>query len=471
MRSLTLAAAVFAAFTVSSLPALAQTQKQVPQTQSEIQLSFAPVVKRVTPSVVNVYATTVTQQSASPFASDPFFQHFFGQNSPLFQQRPQTSQSLGSGVIVDSSGVILTNHHVIANATDIRISTSDGHEYAVDVVLDDPDTDLAALRVRDAGGHQFPALEIGDSDSLEVGDLVLAIGDPFGVGQTVTSGIVSALARTGVETSDYSFFIQTDAAINPGNSGGALVDLSGHLIGINSAIYSSSGGSVGIGFAIPSNMAKVVAKTAIAGGDLVRPWLGTETQALTSDLADSLNLDVPRGALITDVAPDSPAERAGLKQGDVILAIDGKAVEDPKALSFRLATKSVGTKATLSVVHDGKKQDIEVALEAAPSLDKVSSAILDDNSLLSGASVAQLSPAVAQQLDLPFRTTGVVITKIKDRSRAAAVGFKAGDVIVALNGEQITSVDKLKQVVSSAGRGWQIVLQRDGRTIRSYIGG
>ncbi len=253
-----------------------QKERQVPVDRAQIEFSYAPIVKNAAPSVVNVYATTVTQSTPSPFANDPFFQRFFG-NGPGFQGRPRTSQSLGSGVIIDSSGVILTNHHVIAGATDIKITASDGREYAVDLALDDPKTDLAVLKVKNAGGRTFKALPIGDSDSLQVGDLVLAIGDPFGVGQTVTSGIVSALARTGVETSDYSFFIQTDAAINPGNSGGALIDMQGQLVGINSAIFTQSGGSVGIGFAIPSNMARVVATAALSGTGLVRPWLGAQT--------------------------------------------------------------------------------------------------------------------------------------------------------------------------------------------------
>ncbi|WP_299640854.1 trypsin-like peptidase domain-containing protein, partial [Devosia sp.] len=270
---------------------LAAEAKTVPATRTEVQLSFAPVVKSVTPSVVNVYATTISQQATSPFLSDPFFQQFFGGgDSPFMDSRPQKSQSLGSGVIVDGAGIILTNHHVVDGATDIRVATTDGNEYAVNLLLDDPKTDLAVLKVKDPKGGTFPALPFADSDQLEVGDLVLAIGNPFGVGQTVTSGIVSALARTGVESDNYEFFIQTDAAINPGNSGGALVDLQGRLVGVNTAIVSRSGGSVGIGFAIPANMAKLVAETGISGGALVRPWFGARMQPVTADLADSLGL-------------------------------------------------------------------------------------------------------------------------------------------------------------------------------------
>ena len=257
------------------LPSLAQSQtelqasRQVPQSESQLKLSFAPVVASVAPSVVNVYATRVEQQATSPFANDPFFQRFFGGRQ--FQSRPRESRSLGSGVIVEASGVVLTNRHVIEGATDVRIALSDGREFDVDIVVEDAQTDLAVLRVREPGSVTFTAISFADSDDLLVGDLVLAIGNPFGVGQTVTSGIVSALARTGVESSDYEFFIQTDAAINPGNSGGALVDLDGRLVGINTAIYSQSGGSVGIGFAIPANMARLVADAGVAGGEIVRP--------------------------------------------------------------------------------------------------------------------------------------------------------------------------------------------------------
>ena len=322
----------------AALAVASDADRVLPAGRGELQLSFAPLVKAVTPSVVNVYATTVSQRGNSPFRNDPFFQRFFGGNSPFRESRPRTSQSLGSGVIVDGAGVVLTNHHVIAGATDIRIATNDGQEFPVDLVLDDPKTDLAVLRVRDAAAGQFPALDFADSDALEVGDLVLAIGNPFGVGQTVTSGIVSALARTGVESDNYEFFIQTDAAINPGNSGGALVDLDGRLVGINTAIVSRSGGSVGIGFAIPANMAKLVAETGIAGGALVRPWFGARLQAVTPDLAAGLGLGQARGALIAELAPDGPAEQAGFRDGDVILSVDGFVIERPSAFDFRLAT-------------------------------------------------------------------------------------------------------------------------------------
>ena len=358
-----------------------------------MQLSFAPIVKSVAPAVVNVYATTVTQQSSSPFVGDPFFERFFGGNSPLFRSRPRTEQSLGSGVIIGSDGLILTNSHVVHGATDISVTLSDGHEYPVEIVLDDGTTDLAALRITSDTALNLPTVTFADSDSLEVGDLVLAIGNPFGVGQTVTSGIVSALARTGVEVSDYSFFIQTDAAINPGNSGGALVDMQGRLVGINSAIFSSSstGGSIGIGFAIPVNMAALVAQAAESGGQVIRPWFGAHLQELDSDLAHNLKLDVPRGALVTDLAPGGPAEAAGFQPGDVIIDVDGKPVDDPKAFNFRLATTQVGGTAQLTIMRNGTRQTLALALKPSPADNPDLRTTVTANTVFSGITAAELT--------------------------------------------------------------------------------
>jgi Do/DeqQ family serine protease len=441
---------------------------EVPVTREQVQLSFAPVVKAVTPSVVNVYATTITRSRPSPFESDPFFQRFFG--SDMFGQgRPRESKSLGSGVIIDASGVILTNSHVVHGATDVRIATSDGREFAVDIVVDDPKTDLAALKVRDPAGRQFPALTFGDSDALEVGDLVLAIGNPFGVGQTVTSGIVSALARTGVESSNYEFFIQTDAAINPGNSGGALVDMQGRLIGINTAIFSQSGGSVGIGFAVPANMARVVADAGLGGGQIVRPWFGARMQEVTTDIADGLGLETPRGALITEVAPGGPAERAGFRSGDVILSVDGVAVAQPSGFDFRLATKPVGQVARLEFWRDRKAASAELTLETAP--DATASVEITGNTRFAGAEVQTIGPAVAQELGLDFSASGVVVRAVADGSPAQQMGLRAGDIIVSLNDQDIADADAFKAIASQRANAWKIVLQRNGRIFRSIVSG
>lgn len=451
-------------------PVVLAAQRQVPESQEQVQLSFAPVVKAVTPSVVNVYATTITSARRSPFESDPFFQRFFGEGM-FGPGRPRESKSLGSGVIVDAAGVILTNSHVVHGATDVRISTADGREFAVDIVLDDPKTDLAALKVREPGGRTFPAISFADSDALQVGDLVLAIGNPFGVGQTVTSGIVSALARTGVESSNYEFFIQTDAAINPGNSGGALVDLQGRLVGVNTAIFSSSGGSVGIGFAIPANMARVVAEAGISGGTIVRPWFGARMQEVTADLADSLGLDRPRGALITEVAPGGPAEKAGFRSGDVILSADGVEVNQPSGFDFRLATKPVGQVARIGFWRDGKEQALDLTLEAAPGANGEDAVQITGNTRFAGTVVETITPAVAQDLGLDFSAMGVVVRSVADGSPAQQMGLRAGDIILNLNGQDMTDAESFKSLASQRPDAWKIVLQRGNQILRSFVSG
>ena len=446
------------------------TTQQVPTSQGQIQLSFAPVVKQVAPAVVNVYATTITKRSASPFANDPFFSQFFGNGSPMFQSRPRESQSLGSGVFVDPKGIIVTNNHVVSGATDVKVATQDGHQYDVDVLIADSKTDLAVLKIKDPGGKTFPTLQFADSDKLEVGDLVLAVGNPFGVGQTVTSGIVSALARTGVESSDYEAFIQTDAAINPGNSGGALVNLRGQLVGINTAIFTQSGGSVGIGFAIPANMVKTVAEAGVNGGKLVLPWLGARLQDVTADIAASLNMESPRGAMVTEVADGSPAAAAGLKSGDVITAIDGVAVDEPQSLNYRIATKPVGSTAKLTFLRDGKAQETTLKLEAAPG-GVGDTATISGNTRFAGTTAATLTPALAQQMGLPFSAKGVVVTAIAPNSAADDMGLQTGDIILNLNGTPLNDVATFKRIVSGQARGWQITLQRQGQMIRTFIGG
>ena len=444
-----------------------EAARTVPESREQLQLSFAPIVKAVTPSVVNVYATKVTR-SSSPFANDPFFQRFFG-GDPFFSGRPQESHSLGSGVIVDESGVILTNSHVVSGATDIRIATADGHEFAVDLALDDPKTDLAVLRVRNSNGATFEAIRFADSDALEVGDLVLAIGNPFGVGQTVTSGIVSALARTGVESSNYEFFIQTDAAINPGNSGGALVDMAGRLVGINTAIFTRSGGSIGIGFAVPSNMARVVAQAGIAGGQLVRPWFGARTQEVTSDIANSLGLDRPRGALITEVAPGGSAERAGFRPGDVILSVDGFAIQQPSAFDFRLATREIGSEVAVTYYRDSREQEVQVTLEAAPAAGELWS--VEGNTRFSGVAVESMNPAAAEELGVPYDSRGVIVRRVAPGSPADQMGLRPGDLILALNGQEIADAEAFRSIADARPNAWQIVLQRGGRIFRSVVSG
>src|SRR5215210_6961392 len=342
MRLLNLAAA-FAAALLGAAGAQAQ-DRAVPQSRAQVQLSYAAVVKEAAPSVVNVYGARVERRQQNA-AMEEFMRRFFGDGGPGgpggpgapdgFQGRGQ--RSLGSGVVVDASGLVVTNHHVIEGMTEVKIALADKREFEATIVLSDPRTDLAVLKAK--GAPPLHALEFGDSEGLQVGDLVLAIGNPFGVGQTVTHGIVSALARTQVGISDYQFFIQTDAAINPGNSGGALVDMDGRLAGINTAIFSRSGGSHGIGFAIPSNMVQLVVQAALQGARLQRPWFGAALQPITSDLAESLGLPRPIGALVKTLHAKSPAARGGIQAGDVIVGVDGKEVQDPRAFQYRFASK------------------------------------------------------------------------------------------------------------------------------------
>lgn len=459
------------AFLLSALPVSAQVEERVPGSQAEIQLSFAPIVKQTAPAVVNVYAIRENQASQSPLFNDPFFERFFGENSPFSRRQPRTTQSLGSGVIVDPSGLILTNNHVVEDATNIRISLADGREFETDLKLADPDTDLAVLQIRDSGDRKFPALEFADSDMLEVGDLVLAIGNPFGVGQTVTSGIVSALARTGVGVSDYQFFIQTDAAINPGNSGGALVDMSGKLVGINTAIFSRSGGSNGIGFAIPANMARFIANASYSGGEIERPFVGVTLQGITSDIADSLGLDTPRGALVVELEPDGPAERAGLQPGDVIVAFDDVPLQDEGAFGYRLATKLVGENARLEIMRDGAYFTVSVPLVAQPEEPEPTEVAISGSSRFAGAAATVLTADIMADLGMNGEPQGVVITRVERNSSAQALGLRPGDVILELNGAQIGDVETFVEAANAATRGLRLTVRRGNSIIRRFIGG
>src|SRR5262249_12571909 len=382
-------------------------QRQVPASASQLELSFAPVVKRVAPAVVNVYAARIVAKN-NPFLVDPFVRQFFGA-----VPREQVERSLGSGVIVDPAGLIVTNNHVIEGASQVKVALADKREFEADIVLKDQRSDLAVLSVKGAK-EQFPTLEFADSDQLQVGDLVLAIGDPFGVGQTVTHGIVSAVARTQVRISDYQFFIQTDAAINPGNSGGALVDMTGRLVGINSAIYSRSGGSQGIGFAIPANMVRVVVASAEGGGAAVkRPWLGAKLQIVTADIADSMGQQRPSGALVASVVSGGPAEKAGLKSGDLVVSIDGASVDDPNAFGYRFAHNPWGGPGQAGTPRQGRPMPLPSALKSLPDPPRQEVQI-KPRSPFSGATVATLSPALADELRLDAQPEGVVITAVAD---------------------------------------------------------
>jgi Do/DeqQ family serine protease len=448
-----------------AMPALAQDRK-VPSSQAELRLSYAPIVQRVQPAVVNVYAAKVVQNH-NPFLDDPIFRRFFGlQGGP----QEQMQRSLGSGVMVDASGLVVTNVHVIEGADQVKVSLSDKREFEAEIVLKDSRSDLAVLRLKDVH-EKFPTLDFANSDELMVGDVVLAIGNPFGVGQTVTHGIISALARTQVGITDYQFFIQTDAAINPGNSGGALVDMTGRLAGINTAIYSRSGGSQGIGFAIPANMVRVVVASAKSGGKAVkRPWLGAKLQTVTPEIAESLGLHSPSGALVASVVANSPAARAGLKSSDLITAIDGQAVEDPNAFDYRFATHPLGGTSQFDVQRGGKPVKLSVPLETAPDVGR-NELVLTSRSPFQGARVSNISPAVADELHLDADTEGVVVTEIADDSTAAGVGFQKGDIILAVNNTKVAKTSDLEKATSSSSRLWRITLVRGGQQINVTLGG
>ncbi|HXY59852.1 MAG TPA: DegQ family serine endoprotease [Methylocystis sp.] len=454
---------------LSANGAFAETQERVlPTSRAEALLSFAPVVKKAQPAVVNVFASRVENMPVNPFFDDPVFRRFFGEGGGPGGRR--TQQSLGSGVIVDPSGLVVTNHHVIENMTDVKVSLGDRREIAAKILLRDPRTDLAVLKLTEAG--TYPVLELGDSDALEVGDIVLAIGNPFAVGQTVTQGIVSALARTQVGISDYGFFIQTDAAINPGNSGGPLVDMNGRVVGINSAIFSKSGGSVGIGFAIPVNMVKVVLAAAKGGGKQVkRPWLGASLQPLTQEIADSLSLERPSGALVADLDAKGPAAEAGLKRGDVITTVDGQTADDPEAVGYRLATKPIGGTASLGVLRGGKKIVAPVKLVPAPEIPPRDPVKIKGQNPFAGATFINLSPAVIEEFSVQGVMTGVIAAEVEEGSVAQQLNLQKGDVILQVNNKKIATTRDLEEATVGRSYYWKITLERGGQVITTVVGG
>jgi Do/DeqQ family serine protease len=443
--------------------------RRVPSSPNELRLSYAPVVQRAAPAVVNVYAAK-TVAVRNPLFDDPIFRRFFGVPGAPGGPGDQVQRSLGSGVLVDAIGLVVTNNHVIEGADQVRVSLADKREFEAEMVLKDSRSDLAVLRIK-AQNERFPALEFADSDALEVGDVVLAIGNPFAVGQTVTHGIVSAVARTQVGITDYQFFIQTDAAINPGNSGGALVDLGGRLVGINTAIFSRSGGSQGIGFAIPANMVKVVVASAKSGVSTVkRPWLGARLQAVTPEIAEGLGLKRPSGALIASVIPTSPAARAGLKTSDLIIAIDGQPVEDANAFDYRFATKPIGGSARLGIVRGGKEVALSVALEAAPDTPH-EELVIASPSPFQGAKVSNLSPALADSLRLDPSSEGVVIVDIANGSPAHRLGFQRGDLVLSVNNAKIAKTRDLERVTGQPIRRWSITILRAGQQLSVELRG
>ncbi len=464
------AIAVLSGIVSVGAPPAAEAQQKLPPPSREVaQYSFAPIVRKAAPAVVNVYVRSRVQAFNSPFADDPIFRRLFGNQFGEPSERVQSS--LGSGVIIDAAGIVVTNTHVVKGRgeTEIRIALSDKREFDAKVITLDEKTDIAILKIEGAN-EKFPVLEFEDSDSLEVGDLVLAIGNPFGVGQTVTSGIVSALARSEVGQSDQQVFIQTDAAINPGNSGGALVDMSGRLVGINTMIFSKTGGSVGIGFAIPSNLVRVYAESAASGRKVERPWLGAKLEAVTREVAEGLGLDRVAGAVVTRISDKGPAAAAGLEPGDVITRVDGVEVTDARSVFYRLTTKGVGQQAKLGVIRKGGPVDVTIALLAAPAGGKDDVKNLSGNHPLDGARVSNILPAIADELNLD-ETGGVVVLSVRNGSAAQGLSFRAGDIIVAISGEKIANVDEAEAALNTRQRVWQIAVKRGARVLQLQVPG
>lgn len=437
--------------------------QEVPQSREQIALSFAPVVREAAPAVVNVH--TARQVERHPlFGDDPFMRRFF--RGPGLRER---GSALGSGVVVDATGLVVTNAHVIRDAREIRVSFNDRREYPATLLLKDERTDLAVLEIEGVG--PFPHLPLGDPASLEVGDLVLAIGNPFGVGQTVTQGIVSALARTQVGVADARFFIQTDAAINPGNSGGALIDMTGRLVGINTAIYTRSGGSNGIGFAIPADMVRIVIDSARTGGRVQRPWLGARLSNVDRNLAAQLGLDRPVGAVVVELIPDGPAERAGIGVADVITHVDGIEVIDRDGFGYLFATRGIEGDCELTVIRDGVSRVVTVALETPPERPARDARRMPERSPFGGAIAMNLSPAVADELNLDLASEGVVLARVDPRSVAERVGLRPGDIVRTINGWRIENTRMLEAIASRRLPYWDVVIERDGEQLSLVLGG
>ena len=466
-----LLSALLAAFPVAAQ--FAAQDEAVPQSRDQARLSFAPVVKKVAPAVVNIYAKRLVASGyQNPFMADPFFRQFFG-NRFSAPMRRHMEASLGSGVIVEAQGLIVTNAHVIEGAEEIVVALASGREFPAKIALVDHASDLALLRV-DSGGELLPFVNLKPSESLEVGDLVVAIGNPFGVGQTVTSGIISAQGRSSLDINDFNFFIQTDAAINPGNSGGPLVALDGTVIGINTAIFSRSGGSMGIGFAIPSEMVATViaAEKNGQGGDkgVTRPWLGVSMQSITPDIATSLGLAKPGGALIANLNPLSPLLKAGAKVGDAVIAVNGHPIRDAAEMKFRMATVPVGKTATITILREGKELEINVPAIAPPDEPPRQETILPGKGVLGGVTIANLNPAVATELDYNGPAQGVIVTKVPQNVYMRILS--PGDIILAVNDTEVKTVPDLLRVLENLpknARGVALTILSRGSVTRIFL--
>lgn len=439
--------------------AASAAETRVPENRAEIYMGFAPVVKMAAPAVVNIYAKRIVNVRASPFSNDPFFQNLF---RDFGTPRQRIENSLGSGVILSDDGIVVSNYHVVGEATDIRVVLNDRREFSAQVLLADEENDLAVLQLDGADGMH--ALKLRDSDTIEVGELVLAIGNPFGVGQTVTSGIVSGLARSGTATGNArGYFIQTDAPINPGNSGGALVDVNGQLIGINTSILSRSGGSNGIGFAIPSALVEQFVDQARAGNDrFERPWAGIGGQSVTADMAESLGLDLPGGIVISHIHPQSPFQDAGFIPGDVVIAVDQQPVNTPAEMVFRMSVAGIGQTASVTRIRDaGPAEKVEVALIAAPDDPPRDQRVTGRRSAIPGLMLSNINPVVISEHGLPLTVTGVIV---EDPGPVGArAGLRRGDILRAINGTDAGDTATAAALLEDANRRLTLDVQRGTR--------
>jgi len=453
---------------VCILFALGAVQAQVPVTFGEGgKATLAPILREVTPAIVNIAVTSQAPAPNNPLFNDPFFRRFF--DVPEHMQ-PVPQQAAGSGVIIDADkGYVLTNNHVIEQAQEIRVTLADRRSFTARLVGTDPGTDIALLQI---DAKDLKAVPIGNSDAVEVGDFVIAIGNPFGLGQTVTSGIVSALGRSGLNVEGYEDFIQTDASINPGNSGGGLITLDGELIGINSAIISPGGGNVGIGFAVPSNMAKAVMQQLLQFGEVHRGRLGIGIQEVTPALANALKLSVNEGAVVTSVESGSPAERAGIKAGDVIVALNGKPITGASSLRNRVGLMPAGEKVQIGLVRDGKQKTITAQIEAAPQATAQQPESAPD-SAQGGIALQQLRGVEFTNLDRTHpaygKVSGVLVSRVDSDSVAWRAGLRQGDIVIAVNWETTRSVAELEKALGSAGSSFALQVVRDSATLYIVI--
>jgi serine protease Do len=429
-----------------------------PTVQTTVELpnarTIADVAAKVTPSVVSIFSERDVQGRA--VHGDPAFDLYFGH---LGDRSRRSERSLGSGVIISADGVIITNNHVVAQAGKIRVALTDGRELAATVVGTDPESDVAVLRVN---ARNLPAITLADSARARIGDLVLAIGNPFGIGQTVTMGIISATGRANIGITDYEDFIQTDAAINPGNSGGPLVDMNGRLIGINTAIVSRSGGYQGIGFAIPSNMVIQAKDSILVHGKVIRGWLGVATQEVTEDVARSLKLTPRTGVLVSDVTAGGPAALAGISRGDVILSIDGVKTNESIRLRNIIALAGKGKRVRIEVHRNGQTRNLDVVLAELPT---DAGALMEESDIFDGVSVRELDDTARRLLRAPSQLRGIVVTEIDPRSAAAAMGLRVGDVIVEVNGVPTPSLEAFRRAAHASANDVVLLAYRDGTTL------